>query len=228
MTKIGTLFFYIVAVFLLCCTNQSNAQVQVTSGSVHHYSVSPITGSPTYDYHWSVTPGGTSSDFGSADTTNDVLWDGATGLYIITVYPTRPVSGCAGSNQTLSVNVVDMNITWSSTGSTQCPRTDNQSGDFTLFADYTGVSGAWSFKYLIDGSAEQTVIIAAGNSATVTIEGFTNASVTTPEVHTIRISSVTTPDNYTLNYTGAESDAATRLYSVTVDPTPNTSGIIQL
>ncbi len=227
MKRIGILFTCIVTAFLFISLNQANAQVQVTRGSTHHYSVAPISGPSTYDYHWSVTPGGTTSDFGTRDTTDDVVWDGATGLYTITVYPTHQVSGCAGSNQTLIVDVVDMNIVWSSTYSTQCPKTDNQSGDFILFANYTGLTGAWSLKYSIDGTAEQTIYIAAGNSATVNIGGFVNPSVTIPAIHTICISSVTTPDNYTLNYTGAEFDAATRLYTVTVDPTPNTSGIIQ-
>jgi hypothetical protein len=227
MKRIGILFTCIVTAFLFVCVNHANAQVQVTRGSTHHYSVAPVSGPVTYDYHWSITPGGTTSDFGIAETTNDVVWDGAMGLYTITVYPTRQVSGCAGSNQTLFVDVVDMNIVWSSTNSTQCPKTDNQSGDFTLFADYTGLTGAWSFKYSIDGTAEKTVNMAAGNSATLNIDGFTNSSVTIPAIHTIRITSVTTPDNYTVNYTGAEFDAATRLYTVTVDPTPYTSGIIQ-
>jgi hypothetical protein len=228
MKRIGILFTCIVTALPFISVNQINAQVQVTRGSTHHYSVAPISGPSTYNYNWSVTPGGTTSGFGTKDTTNDVVWNGATGLYTITVYPTHQVSGCAGSNQTLIVDVVDMNIIWSSTNSIQCPKTDNQSGDFTLFANYTGLTGAWSFKYSIDGTAEQTVNIAAGNSATVIIDGFVNPSVTIPAIHTIRISSVTTPDNYTLNYTGAESDAAARLYTVTVDPTPNTSGIIQL
>jgi hypothetical protein len=228
MKRIGIIYSCFVTALLFYSVNNVNAQVQVTKGSIHHYSVSPIPGAATYDYHWSVTPGGTSSDFGTSDTTNDIIWDGATGIYTITVYPTKPVSNCAGSNQILLINVVDMNIVWSSTSSTQCPKTDNQSGDFTLFADYTGVTGAWSFKYSIDGAAEQTVNIAAGNSANVSIDGFTNASSTAPAIHTIRISSITTPDNYTVNYTGTEVDASTRLYTVTVDPTPNTSGIIQL
>jgi hypothetical protein len=208
--------------------SNANAQVQITKGSTHKYSVTPLPGTATYDYHWSVTPGGTTSTFGTAATSNDIVWDGASGTYTITIYPTKPVSGCAGNNQTLSVTVVDMNIVWASTSSTQCPKTDNQTGDFSIIANYTGVSGAWSFKYIIDSGSEQTVNVAAGNSSTVNITGFTNASNTATASHTIRITSVTTPDNYTANYTGAESDAATRLYTVTVDPTPGTTGIIQL
>jgi hypothetical protein len=90
------------------------------------------------------------------------------------------------------------------------------------------VTGAWSFTYRIDGLTEQTVNVASGNSAIVNIDGFTNTSGTVPAIHTIRISSATTPDNYTVSYSGTESDASTRLYIVTVDPTPNTSEIIQL
>ncbi len=228
MKRIGIIFSCFVTALVFYSVNNVNAQVQVTRGSTHHYSVSPVPGTATYDYHWSVTPGGTSSDFGTSDTTRDIIWNGATGIYTISVYPTKPVSNCAGSNQILLINVVDMNIVWSSTSSTQCPGTDNQSGDFSITADYTGVTGAWSFKYIIDDAVEQTVNITAGNSAIVSIDGFTNASFTTPAIHTIRISSVTTPDNYTVNYTGTEFDAATRLYTVTVYPTPGTSGIIQL
>ncbi len=228
MKKLGIIYSCIVAVFLMNGVCKVNAQVQVIKGSIHHYSVSPIPDTAVYDYHWSVTPGGTSSDFGTAETTNDILWDGAIGMYTITVYPTKPVAGCAGSNHTLLISVVEMNIVWSSISSTECPRTDNQTGDFALTAEYNGVAGAWSFNYSIDGMAEQTVNVAAGNITTVTIDGFTNASVTLSEIHTIRITSVTTYDNHTVNFTGAEFDAATRLHTVTVDPTPDTSGIIQL
>ena len=228
MKRIGIIFCCFVTALVFYSVNNVNAQVQVTKGSTHYYSVSPVPGTATYDYHWSVTPGGTSSEFGIADTTNDIIWDGATGIYTISVYPTKPVSGCAGNSQILLINVADMNIAWSSTSSTQCPKTDNQSGDFSITADYTGVTGAWSFKYSIDDTDEHTINVAAGNSAIVNIDGFTNASSITSAIHTIRITSVTTPDNYTVNYTGTEFDAATRLHIVTVNPTPGTSGIIQL
>lgn len=228
MKRIGIIFSCLVTAIAFYNVNSVNAQVQVTKGSTHHYSVSPVPGTATYDYHWSVTPGGTLSDIGASDTTNDIIWDGAAGSYTIAVYPTKPVSNCAGSSQFLLINVVDMNIAWSSNSSIQCPKTDNQTGDFSIAAHYNGVIGAWSFKYSIDDAVEQTVNIAEGNSAVVHIDGFTNASSTTPAIHTIRISSITTPDNYTVNYTGIEIDAATRLHKVTVDPTPGTSGIIQL
>ena len=228
MKKISIIFSCFATILLLFCMSNANAQVQVTKGSTHKYSVTPLPGTATYNYHWSVTPGGTSSAFGTADTSNDVVWDGTPGPYTITVYPTKPVSNCAGNNQTLSVTVIDMNIVWASTSSTQCPKTDNQTGDFSITANYTGVSGAWSFKYIIDSGPEETVNVASGNSSTVNITGFTNASNTATAAHTVHITSVTTPDNYTVNYTGAELDAATRLYTVTVDPTPGTTGIIQL
>lgn len=223
----GIFIVCFVAAFLFYDVKQANAQDQVTRGSVHHYSVAPFSGSPAYDYYWSVTPGGTISDFGISDTTNDILWDGATGLYTISVYPTHQVTGCAGNNEMLSINVVEMNIMWASNSSTQCPGTDNQSGDFTLNADYIGIIGAWSFKYSIDAGAEQIVNVASGNSVAVNISGFVNPSVTTPAIHTIRISQATSSDKYTAIYSGSESDAAARLYTVTIDPTPNTSGIIQ-
>ncbi len=228
MKRIGIIFIWLVTAFLLFSFNLTQAQVQVTRGSVHHYSVSPVIGTPVYNYHWSVTPGGTLSDFGTADTTNDVLWDGSTGMYTISVYPTKPVSGCAGSSHTLLVEVVEMTIAWSGTSSTECPKTDNQSGDFTVDVDYAGLTGAWSLTYSIDGDAGQTVNVAAGNHASVTIDGFINLSATTQAIHTIRISSVTTPDNHTVIYTGTEPDAALHIYTVTVEPTPGTSGIIQL
>jgi hypothetical protein len=205
----------------------ANAQIQVTKGSKDKYSVTPIPESTTYDYNWSVT-GGTSSNFGTASTTNDIIWDGAPGIYTITVYPSIPGFDCKGNNQTITVTVVAMNIIWTTAGSTQCPKTDNQTGDFSIVANYTGVPGTWSFKYSIDSGAPRTVYVAAGNHSTVDITGFTNASNTATADHTIRITAVTTPDKYTVNYTGAEPDASTRLYTVTVDPTPATSGIIQL
>jgi hypothetical protein len=213
---------------LLFMVSHINAQVEVTKGSTHKYSVTPLPGSATYDYHWSITPGGTSSAFGTAATTNDIVWDGTAGTYTITVYPSKPVSNCAGNNQTLSITVVNMNIVWSATSSTQCPKTDNETGDFTITANYTGVSGIWSFHYSIDGGTDQTVSVTSGITKDVTVSGFINTSNTATEAHTIRITSVTTADSYTVNYTGAEADAASRLYTVTVDPTPGTTGIIQL
>jgi gliding motility-associated-like protein len=221
MKRIGNILSGCAVVLLFFGGSNVFGQVQVTRGSTHHYSVAPVSGNPIYDYHWSVTPGGTSSVFGTADTTNDVLWDGTTGLYTITVYPTKPASGCAGSNQTLEIEVVDMNIVVSPTSSIQCPRTDNQSGDFSITINYTGVTGAWSFKYSIDGDAEQTEYVVAGNSTVLHIAGFVNASKTATENHTIRISSVTSFDNYTLNFTGNESDAASRLHTVAVEPMLN-------
>jgi hypothetical protein len=228
MKKNNLIIGFSVAALLMFCYSSAQAQVNVTKGSTHRYSVSPLPGSATYDYHWSVTPGGTSSTFGTADTSDAIVWDGAPGTYTITIYPTKPVSGCAGNNQTLIVNVIGMSIAWSATSSTQCPRTDNQTGDFSVVANYTGVTGAWSFSYIIDSGTEQTVNVASGNSSTVNITGFTNTSNTAAATHTIHITSVTTPDNYTVNYTGTEPDAATRLYTVTVESTPGTSGIIQL
>ena len=227
MKKIGILFSCYIATFLLFGINNLVAQVQVTKGSTHTYSVTPLPGAATYDYHWSVTAGGTTSAFGTTATSNAIVWDGLAGAYTITVYPSKPVSNCAGNNQTLLVTVVDMNILWATTSSTQCPKTDNQTGDFSITANYTGVAGAWSFKYSIDGAAAQTVNVAAGNTSNVSITGFTNASNSATAAHTMRITSVTTPDNHTVNYTGVEADASTRLYTVTVDPTPATTGIIQ-
>ncbi len=228
MKRFGIIYSCIFVALLFYGVDNVSAQVQVTRGSIHHYSVSPLPDTATYNYNWSVTPGGTSSTFGTTATTNDVEWNGLTGIYTITVYPTKPLGGCTGNNHTLLISVVDMNIVWFSTSSIQCPMTDNQTGDFTLTVEYTGVTGEWSFKYIIDGMAEQTVNVAAGNSATINFNGFTNASTTAPEIHTIHITSVTTYDNHTVNYTGTEPDAATRLHTVTVTPTPNTSGIIQL
>jgi hypothetical protein len=226
MKKNNIIAGILVTCLFLVFTGEANAQVQVTKGSTHTYSVTPLPGTATYNYNWSTT-GGTSSSFGSAATTDNIIWDGTAGTYTITVYPVKPVSNCAGNNQTLAVTIVDMNIVWNATASTQCPRTDNQTGDFSVDANYTGISGAWSFSYSIDGAAAQIVNVAAGNTQTVNITGFTNASNTATADHTIRITSITTPDNYTLNYTGSEGDAATRLYTVTVDPTPATTGIIQ-
>jgi len=221
------LLWSMAACLLLFCIDNTNAQVQVTKGSTHKYSVTPLPGTATYEYHWS-SNGGTSSTFGTAAATNDIVWDGAAGAYTITVYPVKPVSNCAGNNQTLAVTIVDMSIAWSVTSSTQCPKTDNQTGDFSIIANYSGVSGAWSFKYSIDGATAQNVDVASGSTSTVSISGFANTSNTATATHTVQITSITTPDGYTVNYSGSEADAATRLYTVTIDPTPGTSGIIQL
>ena len=67
-----------------------------------------------------------------------------------------------------------MNIVWSATTSTQCPKTDNQTGDFSLTATYTGITGAWSFKYSIDEGTEQTVSVASGTTSSVAVTGFAN------------------------------------------------------
>jgi hypothetical protein len=226
MKKRNFLLSVLVTLFVLLCVSNINAQVQVTKGSTHTYSVTPLPGTATYNYNWSVT-GGTTSSFGTAATTNSIVWDGAAGAYTITVYPVKPVSNCAGNNQTLAITVVDMNIVWATTSSTQCPKTDNQTGNFSITANYTGISGPWSFRYSIDGAVAQNVNVVAMDT-TISIPGFTNTSNTATADHTIRITSITTPDSYTLNYTGTEADAATRLYTVTVDPTPATTGIIQM
>ncbi|MBN1143365.1 MAG: gliding motility-associated C-terminal domain-containing protein, partial [Bacteroidales bacterium] len=200
---------------------QVSAQVQVTKGSTHHYSVAPIQDGAIYNYHWLVTPGGTSSDLSAKDSSSNILWDGATGEYTISVYPTKPGSACAGNVQTLVVEVSDMHIAWSEAGTAECSRTRHQSGDFNITANYTGILGVWSFEYTIDGGAEQTVNVTNGNYAIISIDGFTHTSGSNPEIHTIRISSVTSRDNCTVNYTGTETDAAARLYTVVVDPPPN-------
>jgi len=221
LKSFGNIFICFTAILLLNSVVHVNAQVQVTKGSTHHYSVAPIHNGAIYNYHWFITPGGPSSDLGVTDSTYDILWDAAAGTYTISVYPTKLVSTCAGNVQTLIIEVADMHIAWSVAGSTQCSRTQHQSGDFNITANYTGVSGEWSFEYIIDGGAEHTVNVTGGNNAVIYIDGFTNTSGSIPEIHTIRISSVTTADNYTVNYSGTETDAATRLYTVTVDLPPN-------
>lgn len=206
---------------------QATAQVEVSRGSTHKYSVTPVGNTPLY-YHWSVTPGGTSSPFGTGATSNDIIWDGAIGDYVISVYPTKQVSDCDGNSNSLSIRVVEMNIKWTITSSVQCPKTDNQTGDFIVTVNYTGVQGGWSFKYSIDNAPPQTVNVAIGNSIDILVPGFTNASSSVTELHTIRIASVSTADNYQVDFSGAESDAASHIHSVTVEPTPDTSGILQL
>jgi hypothetical protein len=228
MKRQCVLLILFIAITLPGSLNHLSAQVIVIKGSTHKYSVTPIPVGATYNYNWSVTPGGTSSNFGTGSTSNDILWNGDTGIYVITIFPSKPISNCAGNNQTLSIKLVDVNITWNITSSSQCPKTDNQTGDFSITANYTGVSGAWSFNYSIDNAAPITVNVAAGTTKDLTLAGFTNLSNTLTASHTIRITSVTTADNFTVNYSGAEADAASRLHTVTVEPTPNTSGIIQL
>jgi hypothetical protein len=227
MKKKCILISVLVTGFILLCAVNLNAQVQVTQGSTHTYSVTPLPGTATYNYNWSVS-GGTASAFGTAATSNNIVWDGTAGTYTITVYPVNPATTCAGNNQTLSVEIVAMSIIWSTLTSTQCPHTDNQTGDFSVVAQYTGITGAWTYTYIIDAGAPQSITVPSGtNTSTVNITGFTNASNTATADHTIRITSITTPDNYTFNYDGSETAAASHLHTATVQPTPATSTIIQ-
>jgi hypothetical protein len=217
----------LVAWFLQLCFYHTKAQVLVSKGSTHVYSVMPLSASDQYLYHWSAS-GGTSSIFGTLDTTNQIVWDGPPGVYTISVYPEKAASSCYGDTQNLSVRVVTMNVVWLDTFSTQCPNTDNQSGNFSITASYTGIAGAWSFSYSIDGTDTVHVNVSSGNYFQLLIPGFRNVSNVAAANHSIRIVSVTTPDHYTVDFNGLEPDAATRLYRVTVEPTPGTSGIIQL
>jgi hypothetical protein len=226
MKKINILLSSLIIVFLMFSISNASSQIKVTKGSTHKYSVTPDPTTAVYNYNWKTT-GGTSSTFGTAATTNNILWDGAAGDYTLTVYPSNTTTGCAGNNQTLTVSIVDMNITWSALTSTSCPNTDNQTGDISLTATYTGITGAWSFKYSIDGGTEQSVSVASGTTSTVTIPGIKNTSSTATADHTIRITSITTPDNYTFAYDGTETDKASHLHTVTVQPTPATGAITQ-
>jgi gliding motility-associated-like protein len=215
----------IITAAMLICLNKTMAQVQVSIGSAHTYSVSPLSDTASYIYHWSST-GGTSSDFGTSDTAKNIVWEGPPGLYTVSEFPEKVISNCFGDTQTLTVSVLNINIVWTNDSSTQCPNTENQTGDFSIIASYTGVEGAWSFKYCIDGIDTFNVNISSGNTSLINIPGFENSSDTIDEIHTIRIVSLTTPDNYTVFYTGTEHDAASRLYTVKVEPAPGTFWIV--
>ena len=227
MKRVNNLYWIFICSPLFLFMNIVNAQQQVTKGSIHTYSVTAGSDAVDYVYHWSAS-GGTSSPFGTGDTTNAILWDGLPGLYTLSVFVEQPVTKCLGNNQSFAIRIVGMNIFWSEQSSRQCPSTDNETGTFPITAEYTGIAGNWSFCYRIDDSSSQKVNVSSGSSSTIYIPGFTNESNSTPENHAIRITSVTSPDNYTIQYTGTEPDAASRIYMVTIEPTPGTSGIIQI
>lgn len=218
-------------ILMICMFNLKTvhlqAQVLVTKGSIHKYSVTPLPTNAIYNYNWSAS-GGTSSIFGTAATSNDILWDGAAGVYSISVYPVKTTSNCSGMNQTLTIAIVDMSIKWSTLVSTQCPKTDNETGAFAISAFYTGIEGPWSFTYNIDDGPGITIAINSGFTSTIIIPGFTNLSVSNNETHVIKITSVTTPDNYTKIFDGTESDSISRSYTVSIEPTPATTEIKQL
>lgn len=226
MKKSIVFFLFLPAVLLLACLNDSVAQTTVTvlQGSTHTYSVTPLPGGATYDYHWAVS-GGSSSIPGNTSTTGSILWDGATGQYTLTVYAVNAISGCAGNNKMLVINVVALGITLIGPANPVCPHTDNQTGDFPATISYTGTD-AWSFT-LNDGITDRTFNIPAGTqNYEVTIPGYTNASATATTNHAIRITSATTTAG-TVIYDGNEADAANHSITVTVQPTPATSDIIQ-
>ena len=168
---------------------------------------------------------GTNSVPGTSATTANILWDGPIGQYSITVYAVNPVTGCAGNNQTLVINVVAM-VGFTLTGpALVCPKTDNETGDFNVSVSYTG-TGAWSYV-LNDGSTNRTVTVADGTtSSTIPMPGYANLSNTTGASHVLRITSATTPEG-SVTYDGTEANAANHQITVNVQPTPATSGIVQ-
>jgi hypothetical protein len=214
------------AALLFAGLNKSDAQTPVTvlQGSTHTYSVTPVPDGATYEYHWSVS-GGTSSIPGNTSTTGNIVWDGATGQYTLSVYVENPATGCAGNNKVLVINVVALGITLVGPANPVCPHTDNQTGDFIVTVNYTGTD-AWSFV-INDGVTDRTISVPAGTqNYDVTIPGYTNTSALVTAGHTIRITSVTTTSG-TVTYDGNEVDAANHGITVTVQPTPATSDIIQ-
>jgi hypothetical protein len=228
MKKFSIIISFVALALLLFSTNSAMAQVKVTKGSTHTYSVTPIPNTATYVYNWSVT-GGTTSTFGTAATTNNVLWDGAVGTYTLTVFPKDATSGCLGDDQTLSVEIVGMStIGWTVTTSNACPKNTKQTGDFTITANITGAAldGDYKFTYSIDGgasSAPVTLTVASGaGTKDVTIPGIANTGVG-PETHTIKFTNLTSPDGLSVAYTGAETNAT---HTVTVERI-GTTGIIQ-
>ena len=226
MKKTIVLFCSLLLVMLVASLEQTSAQTTITviQGSTHTYSVTPVPNGANYDYVWSIS-GGTSSVPGTNATTAGILWDGAAGQYVITVYAVNPATGCAGNNQTLVVNVVAMGGFTLTGPALVCPKTDNQTGDFNVIVSYTG-TGAWSYV-LNDGLTNRTVTVADGTtSSTTTISGYANLSSTTQASHILRITSVTIPEG-TVTYDGTEANAANHHITVNVQPTPATSGIVQ-
>jgi hypothetical protein len=214
------------AILMIVSMNNVVAQTPITviQGSTHTYSVTPVPNGTSYNYIWSIT-GGTTSSPGNGATTGNILWDGTPGQYIMNVYAVNPATGCAGNNQTLTINVIAMGG-FTLTGPTEvCPHTDNQTGDFTVTVSYTG-SGAWSYV-LNDGSTDRTVNVPDGTtSSTITISGYVNLSSTNTATHLLHVTSVTTLEG-SFTYDGSEANAANHRISVIVQPTPATSGIIQ-
>jgi hypothetical protein len=220
--------FIISLAMLIMFASQNKAFAQtpinVIQGTSHSYSVTPVPNGANYEYHWSVT-GGTSSTFSSANNSGSIVWDGATGQYTITVYATNPVTGCNGNNQTLIINVVSMGGFTLTGPASVCPKTDNQTGDFTVSVAYSG-TGAWSFT-LNDGLVDKVYNVASGvSSFNVDVPGYANLSSTTVATHVFKLVSVTTPEG-TVNYDGTEANATSHTISVNVQPTPATSGITQ-
>lgn len=75
----------------------------VTLGTTHTYSVTNTSG---LTYTWTVDAAGTSTDV-STDTDNsiDILWDGVTGDYNITLFATD-AEGCITETQTVTIRVL--------------------------------------------------------------------------------------------------------------------------
>ena len=104
-TKFFTLI--VMAIGILASTNafaQSNP-TSVQRMSTHPYTVTPSNGTGPYTYSWSIS-GGTSTDVSSISTnsTGDVLWDGAPGIYTITVQATD-ANNCLSEDLTLDVTI---------------------------------------------------------------------------------------------------------------------------
>lgn len=226
--KKSLIIFFVSFTVMLAFTSLYKASAQspitVVHGSTHSYSVTSVPNGANYEYHWSVSGGTSTTITGTANSTGNIVWDGAAGQYTLTVYAVNPTTGCAGNNKTLIINVVGLGI--SITGpATACPKTDNQSGDFVLTVTYTG-TGAWSF-IVNDGVADKTYSVPDGTTSyQITIPGYTNASATATVDHSFRITSVTTAGG-TVAYDGTETNAAQHKATVTIQPTPATTDIIQ-
>jgi len=218
---------FLTTLMMFAGLNKAIAQAPITviQGTTHSYTVTPLPNGATYEYHWSVTGGSSTAITSTTNNSGNILWDGPTGQYTLKVYAVNPITGCAGNNQTLVINVVAMGGFTLTGPADVCPHTHNQTGDFSVNVAYTG-TGAWSFT-LNDGVVDKVYNVDSGVSTyEVLVPGYANLSNTTVDTHVFKIVSVETPEG-TVTYDGTEANAASHTISVNVQPTPATSGIIQ-
>jgi gliding motility-associated-like protein len=196
------------------------AQEVVLKGSTHRYSISPVSKGSNYFYTWSVS-GGTTSFFGNDSISKPILWDGAPGLYSISMFPTDNRSGCKGNIHYLQVLVRDFSIRWQDTSTMVCSLSGNQYLDFPAEIDFTKNSGTWTLDYQVDNSTPVQTTIQSSTSETLHIPGIINLSNTPSERHKIRFLKIKDSAEHQFIFDGTELDAVHHILLVMVNPTPH-------